>query len=95
MKVSDRQSLTEKGHLNFDKCCAFLQAHKKPFGDAGRHTKPSLIHKRPCGISGRGGNDDFTPKTLSFMEANLHLFEKKIKNKIKYSTEFSTKPAES
>lgn len=61
MKVSDRQSPAEKGHLNFDKRCCAPQTHREPFGDAGRHAKPS---------------PDYTRGLLAFWaaaaQANLH-----------------------
>lgn len=33
----------EKGHLNFVKRSCAPQTHREPFGDAGRHAKPSRV----------------------------------------------------
>lgn len=103
MKVSVRQNPAEKGHLNFDKRCCAPQTHREPFGDAGRHAKPSPDYTRgllafwAAAAQANLHRQSKANKTFPFTQANLHLFallrglEAKKRERRKKQTAFRTK----
>lgn len=78
MKVSDRHRPAEKGHLNFDKRRCAPQTHREPFGDAGRHAKPSPDYTRGLlafwAAAAHANLHRRQTKPSPFTRANLHLF---------------------
>lgn len=77
MKVSDRQSPAEKGHLILTSVVVLPKHTESLSATPAEMLSLPRLHKRPFGILGCGSTGKSAPKankTFPFTQANLHLF---------------------